>query len=213
MLRPEHLSRPDVPPSRRLAAGCSVLTLHLVSAWALMHIMPARVTVPPQAVMANIIPRTRVEPPPLAPRFNPVQPPGVTIPMPLIPPIRSEPPAPSITARVAPPAPPPSPTEGKAGPMPSSTYLSQLMAHLSAAKRYPYESGTHARGTVKVRFTANRTGHVLSCMVVATSGTRALDQAACDLFRRADPLPAVPGDYPGDLLDLVLPISYTYVVR
>jgi protein TonB len=190
-----------------------VLALHLMGVWALTHIVPARVVVPPQVVMATILPKTRVEPPPLVPRFNPVQPPGVTIPVPLIPQIRAEPPAPTITARVAPPAPPPSALQGKAGPMPSSTYLAQLMAHLAAAKRYPYESGTHARGTVKVRFIANRAGHVLSCTVVATSGTRALDQAACDLFRRADPLPAVPGDYPGDLLDLVLPISYTYVVR
>lgn len=53
----------------------------------------------------------------------------------------------------------------------------------------------------------------MSCTVTASSGTAALDQAACDLFQRADPLPAVRADYPGDILDLVLPISYTYVTR
>src|SRR6202012_3163580 len=137
-------SRSDASASRRLAAGCFVLALHLVSAWALMHMMPARLIVREQVVMASILPKTRPPPPPMVPRFTPLTPPTVSAPIPLVPPIKVEPAPTAIRARPTPPSPQPSPLPGKASALPSSTYLTQLMAHLAAAKRYPYESGTRA---------------------------------------------------------------------
>jgi protein TonB len=195
-------------------AGCFALALHMAAAWALMNMMPARIVMPEQVVMASILPKTRLPPPPVVPRLDPIAPPSITMVVPLIPQIRIEQAAPSaIQERSGPPTQAPTLAPDQPRPMPSGTYLAKLMAHLAAFKRYPYDSGTHAGGTVKVRFTADRGGHVLSCAVVSSSGTAALDQAACDLFKRADPLPAVPGDYPGDMLDLVLPVSYSYLVR
>ena len=87
------------------------------------------------------------------------------------------------------------------------------MAHLNPVKRYPYASGTHAQGTVRLRFRMDRRGHLISYEVVGSSGSAALDQAARDMIKAAEPLPPVPDQYPGDVLDLVIPINYTYVVR
>jgi len=36
-----------------------------------------------------------------------------------------------------------------------------------------------------------------------------LDEAARDLIRRAQPLPPVPADYPGERLDLIVPVVFS----
>ena len=51
----------------------------------------------------------------------------------------------------------------------------------------------------------------MSCpmTVAGSSGWAALDEEARDLIRRAQPLPPVPADYPGETLDLVVPVVFS----
>jgi len=98
----------------------------------------------------------------------------------------------------APPAPPP------------RDYLSRLAAYLNSFKNYPYDARRkHEEGTVRLHFIMDRMGHVLSYNIAGSSGSSALDNEALELIRRADPLPAVPPDYPGNTLNLVVPIIFS----
>ncbi|EQB11104.1 energy transducer TonB family protein [Sphingobium lactosutens] len=53
----------------------------------------------------------------------------------------------------------------------------------------------------------NRTGMVLSSVIVKKSGSFDLDQAALDTLKRAQPLPAIPADRP-DVVELTIPVEY-----
>ena len=55
----------------------------------------------------------------------------------------------------------------------------------------------------------DRTGHVLSFEVAGSSGWADLDNEARALIVRAQPLPPVPKDYPGEALDLIVPVVFS----
>ena len=55
----------------------------------------------------------------------------------------------------------------------------------------------------------DRAGHVLSFEVVGSSGWADLDKEALDLIQRAQPLPSIPKDYPGETLDLIVPVVFS----
>jgi periplasmic protein TonB len=55
----------------------------------------------------------------------------------------------------------------------------------------------------------DRAGHVLSFQVARSSGWADLDNEARALILRAQPLPSVPKDYPGETLDLIVPIVFS----
>jgi len=60
---------------------------------------------------------------------------------------------------------------GSSAPLPPD-YLSRLLAHLNAYKRYPFAARSHrAQGTVMLHFTMDRMGRVLSYDVSASSGS------------------------------------------
>lgn len=65
-----------------------------------------------------------------------------------------------------------------------------MAAHLERFKRNL--SGTQAHGTVRLSFTVDRHGHVLSRRIAKTSGFRDLDVEALALLARAQPFPAFP---------------------
>lgn len=89
-------------------------------------------------------------------------------------------------------------------------YLMRLLAHLSAYKRYPYDARLrHEQGTVRLRFTMDRMGHVTSYQVVGSSGFSELDDEAGAMITQAQPLPPVPSSYPGATVDLVLPLVFS----
>jgi protein TonB len=89
-------------------------------------------------------------------------------------------------------------------------YLSLLLAHLNAYKRYPYGARLHhEQGTVRLEFTMDRAGNVLSYRVVGSSGFPDLDNEAREMIQNAQPLPPVPPSYPGTTLDLVLPLVFS----
>ena len=102
------------------------------------------------------------------------------------------------------------PDRNRPAPAPPANYLSLLLAHLNAYKRYPYAARLrHEQGTVRLEFTMNRTGNVLSYRIVGSSGFADLDDEAREMIQNAQPLPPVPPAYPGSTLDLVLPLVFS----
>ncbi len=102
----------------------------------------------------------------------------------------------------------PAPPARKASSNAARTWEAELLAHLEKYRRYP--GGARARGeqgVAYVRFRMNRAGSVLSLELARSSGSAALDRAALETLRRAQPLPAIPEDKPGEIT-LSLPVEF-----
>ncbi|MBR2817045.1 MAG: energy transducer TonB, partial [Reyranella sp.] len=84
-----------------------------------------------------------------------------------------------------------------------------LLRHLERHKRYPSEAQrARQEGVTYVRFTMSRDGRVLAARIERASGVAALDQEGLELLQRAQPLPALPSDQPGESLEIVVPIQF-----
>jgi len=59
-----------------------------------------------------------------------------------------------------------------------------------------------------VRFTMDRQGRVLAARIEKTANVASLDQEGLDLLQRAQPLPPLPSDQPGETLELIVPIQF-----
>ncbi len=126
------------------------------------------------------------------------------------------PPAPETTAPTALPAPPAdTATAAAVGANQQQLLEAQLnwqqllQMHLEKRKRYPRRAQMrHQEGVPLVRFSMDRSGRVLSAELVRSSGVEVLDQEALALIKRAQPLPAPPGDIAGDTLTLTVPIEF-----
>ncbi len=191
--------------------GFCVLLLHIVAISGFIY-TPAVTTPFSPSVEARILPdqlvEERMQPPP-APLITP-RPVMVAMP-PIV--IQQAPAQPSqappailsrgTAAASGPPAPPgPAPPPGD--------YLRRLAAYLNRYKDYPHDARQRReQGVVRLHFIMDRSGRVLSYDVAGSSGSAALDEAARDLIRRAQPLPPVPPDYPGETLDLVVPVVFS----
>lgn len=96
----------------------------------------------------------------------------------------------------------------------AQAYMRLLTAALLQHRRYPGEARKQRwQGVVAVRFTLDRAGHVLSMSVARSSGHPALDQAALEVLRLADPLPAIPSEFGKDRLTVTVPIEYSLITR
>jgi len=183
-----------------------VAALHVLMVWGFI-VQPPRTRMSQPEVQVTLA-KPSVRPPPVAPPPPLLTPRPATFAPPLITLLR--PPPPSITAPLAiegPPAPaislpPPKP--------PPPDYLSRLAAYLNSYKNYPYEARQRReQGTVRLHFVMDRAGHVLSFQVAGSSGWPDLDNEARNLIRRAQPLPPLPSDYPGETLDLIVPVVFS----
>lgn len=91
-----------------------------------------------------------------------------------------------------------------------ASWRSALIERLQQAKRYPDAARAFdEQGVATVQFTMNRRGHVLSVNLVHSSGSKTLDQEAVAMFRRPEPLPALPDGMGTDTLTLTVPISFS----
>lgn len=90
----------------------------------------------------------------------------------------------------------------------SATWEAELLAHLEKYRRYPPAAkARREQGVTYVRFRMNREGKLLSSEILRSSGTAALDRAALDTLRRAQPFPPIPRDKP-DPLELSVPVEF-----
>lgn len=90
----------------------------------------------------------------------------------------------------------------------SITWEAQVLTHLEKYRRYPAAArARRQQGVVHVRFKMNRAGRLLSSEILRSSGSPALDRAALDTVRRAQPLPAIPPEKP-DPLELTTPVEF-----
>jgi periplasmic protein TonB len=91
-----------------------------------------------------------------------------------------------------------------------ASWRSQLAAHLARYKRYPPEAEAHHdTGTVRLSFTMDRNGRVLSRHIEGSSGSAALDREVLAMIERAQPLPPFPPSMPQTRMTLVVPIHYS----
>lgn len=65
------------------------------------------------------------------------------------------------------------------------------------------------KGSPVVRIRIDRRGNIRSNLIETSSGYEELDRAALDMVRRANPVPAVPDDYPlGEAFDFLIPVTF-----
>lgn len=118
------------------------------------------------------------------------------------PPVAVQPP---VAAPVqAPPAPQKSAGEAR------DSYLGRVLAQLNRFKQYP-RSARQARieGVVMLHFVMGADGRVRSFEIAKSSGRPVLDAEALALIQRAQPLPALPADYPTRTLDAIVPVEFS----
>lgn len=87
-------------------------------------------------------------------------------------------------------------------------YEQDISGWIQRHKYYPPEAGgREGRAVVRVRI--DRAGNVRYYAIEQSSGVPTLDEAALDMIRRANPVPAVPTLYPGgNLVEFLIPITF-----
>lgn len=122
------------------------------------------------------------------------------------PPVMAAPP-PAAAAPVAPPA-QAAPQKGTGETRDS--FLGRLLAQLNRFKQYPRAARqAHIEGVVMLHFVMDADGKVQRFEIAKSSGRPVLDNEALALIQRAQPLPALPADFPTRTLDAVVPIEFS----
>jgi protein TonB len=90
------------------------------------------------------------------------------------------------------------------------SFLARLLAQLNRFKQYPRAARqAHIEGVVMLHFVMDADGKVQSFEIAKSSGRPVLDNEALALIARAQPLPALPSDFPTRTLDAVVPIEFS----
>lgn len=89
-----------------------------------------------------------------------------------------------------------------------SRYEQQISSWIQKFKITPKEA-RGLEGEAVVRLRINRQGQILYAALERGTGHDVLDKAVSDMIKNANPVPAVPRDYPpGELLEFLVPISF-----
>lgn len=90
-----------------------------------------------------------------------------------------------------------------------SNYQGRVIAHLRRYKFYPSAAKKRRlNGTVRVKFTINAAGRVISSGLVSGSGSAVLDAGARQTIRRANPFPPFPRGLGKRRMTFVIPIRF-----
>jgi TonB family protein len=115
-------------------------------------------------------------------------------------------PQPVVTPAPPPPVAAPQKETGQA----RESFEARLLSQLNRFKQYPRAARqAHIEGVVMLHFVMDADGKVLSAEIAKSSGRPLLDGEALALIRRAQPLPALPADFPTRTLDAVVPIAFS----
>lgn len=153
--------------------------------------------------------REKQEKRPVPQRLDPVEHPIIDIPTiaspsPAVKPADPVPPQPETAAPKTAPAPPAAQVSSNA----PDTWEGRVLARLEKYRRYPSAArSARQQGVVYIRFRINRDGRLLSSLLVRSSGYPAIDKAAFEMLRRAEPLPKIPADRP-DEIELAVPVKF-----
>jgi periplasmic protein TonB len=89
------------------------------------------------------------------------------------------------------------------------SWQKRLSTHLQRYKRYPPAASARGQhGTAELRFTVDRSGHVLSARIERGSGHPLLDEETLALIQRAQPLPRPPADVGGKDFSFTVPVRF-----
>jgi protein TonB len=90
-----------------------------------------------------------------------------------------------------------------------SSYLGRVVAHLRRFKRYPAEAqAANVQGTARVRFSVGSKGDVLATRLIASSGTKLLDEEAVAMVARAGPFPPIPSEIHRNSMTFTVPVRF-----
>jgi protein TonB len=166
-------------------------------------VLPSPPVSKPEVVLPPRPPRRPARPRPVArPPIRPIQ---ELPPQPVAPATPTMPPT-------TPPTTPTAPVSAQAAPPSNAVpgWRGELIGRLQRAKRYPDVARSRGdQGVAMATFTMDRSGHVLSVSIVRSSGSSALDEEALAMIRRADPLPRIPAELPGDTVTLTVPVTFS----
>ena len=91
----------------------------------------------------------------------------------------------------------------------AATWRNQIVAAIERNKRFPETAARRGEsGTAQVFFSLDRQGRVINSRIVRSAGAAVLDDEALALLHRAEPFPPPPPEYPGDSVNLILPLRF-----
>jgi protein TonB len=93
-----------------------------------------------------------------------------------------------------------------------SLWKQQIVAQLQAHRHFPIEA-CGKDGEARVAFSIDRTGKLLSSDIVSGAGFPALDKAALEMVRSAQPFPPAPSEVADDGLKFVVPLIFAKANR
>ena len=89
------------------------------------------------------------------------------------------------------------------------SYILELKSWLSQYKKYPQQAyRLKQEGVVIIGLVIDRSGKIISHEIKRSSGHQPLDQEVELMIRRAGKMPALPDDFPGESLELLIPIRF-----
>nr|WP_242513345.1 energy transducer TonB [Halochromatium salexigens] len=98
---------------------------------------------------------------------------------------------------------------GGGGEISANNYYGRLATWLARHKRYPAQARRlRQEGTVKVTFTVDNNGRVVSKRIAHSSGHDLLDREAQAMLERASPLPRIPASLRRSSLTITLPVAF-----
>lgn len=91
-----------------------------------------------------------------------------------------------------------------------SRYEQLISLWIEKFKKYPMEARKqNIQGETIVRIRIDRQGNIRYYILEYSTGSTILDRAAIDMVRRANPVPAVPDNYPdADLMEFLVPVGF-----
>jgi protein TonB len=207
--------RPKRPPlnldtDKLVGIGITIAVHAVILAMALTAVHVTRTKVM-QELSVQITPEKRAVVEDVKPLPKMVVPSVIAVPPPEFTVRTATPPPVVAQAPVAAPAPPASvAVPSKAAGETRDSYLGRLLAQLNRFKQYPRAARqAHIEGVVMLHFVMDAEGKVQSFEIAKSSGRPVLDAEALALIQRAQPLPALPADFPTRTLDAVVPVEFS----